>query len=72
MSNKERVIQLIEDIPDYKLVFVVNVLESLKAYAGETIAPDEWDMKMIEDALRENDGESITLEDLCKELDITL
>ena len=33
-SNKERVMQLIENIPDNKLVFIVDVLESLKAYAG--------------------------------------
>ena len=38
----------------------------------ETIAPDEWDLKMIEEAKRENDGESIGIEDLAKDLGITL
>lgn len=42
MSNKERIMQLIEDVPDGKLVFIINMLESLKSYAGEEIAPDEW------------------------------
>ena len=43
MSNKEHVLQLIDDIPDQKLFFVIDMLESLKAYAGEGIEPDEWD-----------------------------
>ena len=61
MSNKERILQLVEDIPENKLIFVINVLESLKAYAGETIAPDEWDLEMIEEAEKENDGETMEM-----------
>ena len=72
MSNRERVIQLIDDIPDNKLVFIVDVLESLKAYAGETIEPDEWDLRMIEEAQKVNDGESVSIEDLSKELGVVL
>lgn len=63
MSNKERIIQLIDNVPDNKLVFVVNMLESLKAYAGESIEPDSWDLKMIAEANLINDGETITLDD---------
>lgn len=72
MSNKERIIQLIENVPDSKLIFVVDMLESLKAYAGEEIEPDKWDLQMIADAKKENNGETITLEELCKELDVSL
>lgn len=72
MSNRERVPQLIEGIPDIKLHFVVEMLESLKAYAGEEIEPDEWDLQMIAQAERDNDGESITLEDLANELGVVL
>ncbi len=72
MSNKERVLQLIENIPDHKLVFVVDVLESLKAYAGETIEPDEWDLEMIAAAEKENDGTSISIDILASDLGITL
>ena len=61
MSNKERILQLVEDIPENKLIFVINVLESLKAYAGETITPDEWDLEMIEEAEKENDGETMEM-----------
>lgn len=72
MSNKERVLQLIEDIPDNKLIFIIDVLESLRAYAGETIEPDEWDLKMIAEAERENDGSTVALETLANELGVAL
>ena len=38
----------------------------------EEVEPDEWDLKMIEEASRENDGEEVTLEDLKKELGLVL
>ena len=71
MSNKERIIQLLDTIPDQKLVFVVDMLETLKGYAGEAIEPDEWDLKMIKEAEKENDGEYITFEDMLKEEGLT-
>lgn len=72
MSNKERILQLIEDIPEYKLVFIVNMLEDIKGYAGEAIEPDEWDLQMIAEAEKNNDGETVTIEELAKELNIKL
>ena len=72
MSNRERVIQLIDDMPDNKLAFVVDMLESLKSYAGEAIQPDEWDLEMIAEAEKVNDGETVTIDDLAKELGIQL
>lgn len=72
MSNKERAIQLLEDIPENKLVFIVDMLENIKAYAGEEIEPDEWDLEMIEHAERENDGHGIPIETLAEELGIIL
>ena len=68
MSNKERIIQLIDNVPDNRLVYIVDILESLKAYANEptaeTAEPDEWDMAMIRDAERINDGTTISLEEM--------
>lgn len=72
MSNRERAIQLLGDIPENKLVFIVDMLESIKAYAGEEIEPDEWDLEMIEQAKRENDSRGIPIETLAEELGITL
>ena len=48
-NNKERIMELIDGIPDRRLVFIVDMLESLKAYAGEEIPPDEWDLQMIQE-----------------------
>ena len=72
MSNRERVLQLIHDVPDDKLIFVVDMLESLRAYAGETIEPDEWDLQMIAEAEAENNGVTVSLDDLSKELGVRL
>ena len=64
MSNKERIMELIDGIPDRRLVFIVDMLESLKAYAGEEIPPDEWDLQMIQKAEKENDGKTISFEEI--------
>ncbi len=72
MSNRERVLQLIDGIPDIKLHFIVEMLESLKAYAGEEIEPDEWDLQMIEEAKKENDSQKVAFEDLADELGVVL
>lgn len=50
MSNRDRVLQLIDDMPDSKLTFIISMLEFIKGYAGETIAPDDWDLKMMDEA----------------------
>lgn len=64
--------QLINTMPDNKLIFVVNILEEMKAYAGEAIEPDEWDLAMIEEARAENDGSTMTLDEVCCELGVKL
>ena len=69
MSNRERAIQLIDNIPDSKLIYIVNILESLRAYGNEaavpeTVQPDEWDLAMSAEAERVNDGETVSLDEL--------
>lgn len=72
MSNKERILQLINDIPENKLFIVVNMLESLKTYAGESVIPDEWDLEMIIEAKKENSGETKTFDEVCNMLGVQL
>lgn len=72
MSNKERAIQLLDSIPENKLVFVIDMLENLKAYAGESIQPDDWDLQMIAEAKQENDGQTVSIEALASDLGIAL
>lgn len=69
MSNREMAIQLIEEMSDDKLVVIIDMLKNMLI---EEVEPDEWDLKMIAEAERENDGTTITLEDLAEELGIEL
>ena len=66
MSNKEQILQLIDNIPDYKLTYVVDILNSIKNMLLEEVAPDEWDLQMIADAKRGNDGATATFEEMLK------
>ena len=72
LSNREMIINLIEDIPEYKLSFVVDIIKSLKGLIDdvESVEPDDIDLAMIKEAEEINDGKGIDLEDLAKELNI--
>lgn len=72
MSNKERAIQLLDKIPESKMYYIIGILEGAAIPDIEEIEPDEWDLEMIAEAERENDGEEVTLEDLKKELGLAL
>ena len=72
MSNKERVLQLIDDIPDNKLIFVVNILESLRSYAGETVPPDERDPETADGVQKANDESAYRIREVAKDLEIVL
>lgn len=72
MSSKEFAIQLIEKIPESKMHYIIGILEGAAIPEIETVEPDEWDMTMIAEAERENDGTGITVEDLADELGVEL
>ena len=71
MSNKEQILQLIDNIPDYKLTYVVDILNSIKNMLLEEVAPDEWDLQMMADAERDNDGATATFEEMLKKDGLT-
>ena len=58
MSEREKAIQLIKEIPDNKLVFVV-------------VEPDEWDLEMIAQAEQENDGTKVSFDELLQKEGLT-
>lgn len=64
MSNKERVMQLIEDVPDYKLTYVIDILNSIRGLLVEEVDPDGWDLQMIEDAQRINNGSTASFDEM--------
>ena len=70
MSNKERAIDIINQIPEYNLIYVINMLNGIKDLLmndGEEVEPDEFDLKMISDAESENDGNLVSFEELLKQ-----
>ena len=72
MSDRERAMQLLEKVPETKLYYIIGILEGAIIPDIEEVEPDEWDLKMIEEASSENDGEEVTLEDIKKELGLVL
>ena len=72
MSDRERAMQLLEKVPETKLYYIIGILEGAIIPDIEEVEPDEWDLKMIEEASSENDGAEVTIEDLKKELELVL
>ena len=73
MSERERAIQLLNAVPEFKMNCVIAYMQGIIAGAGiEEVEPDEWDLEMIARAKAENDDEGVTLEDFAAELGDTL
>ena len=72
MNDRERAMQLLEKVPETKLYYIIGILEGAIIPDIEEVEPDEWDLKMIDEASSENDGEEVTLEDIKKELGLVL
>jgi len=74
MSNREMVISIVNQIPEYKLPYVIDILNGIKNMIAdvEEVEPDELDLKMIAEAEAENDGTTITLEELAKDLELNV
>ena len=71
MSEREKAIQLIKEIPDNKLVFVVDMINSIKKLLIEEVEPDEWDLEMIAQAEQENDGTKVSFDELLQKEGLT-
>lgn len=54
MSNREYAINLIDNIPESKLIFVIKILEGLKGLINKS---DEYDLQMVLDSQIDNDEE---------------
>ena len=68
MSEKEKVIQLLDTVPPYKLGYVLAYIQGITAdedaddTAFEETEPDKWDLKMIDEAQKVNDGTRMPFE----------
>lgn len=71
MSNRTYEHQLLDRIPESKLIYIRGILEGAVLPETDEIEPDEWDLKMIEEAEKTNDGETITFDELLKKEGLT-
>lgn len=71
MSEREKLKQIIYRLPEYKISYATNLLLSIEKTDIEEVEPDEWNLKMISDAKEQNDGSSVSLEDLLKREGLT-
>lgn len=72
MSNKERALRLIEDLPEYKMGFVVAYLQGLSA---DETADDAYCKNLLEAYQNDPDPhkhDTVTVEQLAAELGVAL
>lgn len=68
MSTKEMVYSYIDNLNETQLTAVAELLKVFTMPAEAV--PDEWDLEMIKRAKSENDGKTVSIENLSKELGI--
>ena len=70
MSNKERIIQLLDDVPAYKLSYLLAYMQGLTA---DEDADDAYCEQLYQQYLRDPDrGQYSSEDEVCKELGIAL
>lgn len=66
MSNKEKVITLLDHVPEHKMGYVLAYIQGITADIAEPdeVEPDAWDIQMISEAKAVNDGTAVALDEL--------
>lgn len=73
MSTREIAYSLIDRLDEKQLDAIIVILSGMSGAKNiEEIEPDEWDKKMIKRAETDNDGETVSIEDLAAKLGIDL
>mgnify|MGYP001012212899 CR=1 FL=1 len=68
-SNRETALQLINALPENRLPYVIDLLKGVR---GGEEPPDDWDLRLLAQAEQENDGSTISLEELAGDLGVDL
>ncbi len=71
MSEREKLKAVIDRLPEYKIAYIANLIFSIEKTDIEEIEPDEWDLKMIEEARANNDGSVLSFEELLEREGLT-
>ncbi len=64
MSNREYAHKLLDRVPESKIFYIMGILEGAAIPDIEEVEPDEWDLEMMAEAKRENDGQGVAIESL--------
>lgn len=72
MSNKERALRLIEDLPEYKMGFVVAYLQGLSADEAEDDAYCEGLLEAYQNDPDPHKHDTVTIEQLAADLGVAL
>ena len=73
MSNREIAIDLINNLPEYKLTYIITFLKGVTY--DDDIEDDIYCRKLVDEYLSDKSPdkhETVSIEDLAKELDIAL
>ncbi len=73
MSSKEQIMTLLDKMPEYKIEYILSVVKIVSA--SDETEDDLFCKKLVDDYLNNNDPEkheTVTIEELAKELDIIL
>ena len=73
MSNREIAIDLINNLPEYKLTYIITFLKGVTY--DDDIEDDIYCRKLVDEYLNDKSPdkhETVSIEDLAKELDIAL
>ena len=73
MSNREIAIDLINNLPEYKLAYIITFLKGVTY--DDDIEDDIYCRKLVDEYLNDKSPdkhETVSVEDLAKELDIAL
>ncbi|MCM1047541.1 MAG: hypothetical protein NC433_03860 [Clostridiales bacterium] len=71
MSEREQIKQVIDRLPDYKIEYIAKLILGIEKSGIEEIEPDEWDLKMIADAQKNNDGSAVPFEEILRKDGLT-
>ena len=72
MSEREKLKQVIDRLPEYKIAYIANLILGIEKTDIDVVEPDEWDLKMNEEANANNDDPSVvSLEELLEREGVT-
>lgn len=69
MSDRERIVQLLDKVPDYKIGYILAYIQGITA---DEEADDAFCQKMVQNYLDEPERESVSFEQAVRECGLTI